>query len=79
MYSNFLVLKSSFGLGFFQMKTDEQERLIRELEGALQRSALEIDRKLTQQQREYEQKIQLLVHQLAQTGGTDTNPNSHDK
>ena len=51
------------------MKTDEQDRLIRELEGALQRSALEIDRKLTQQQREYEQKIQLLVQQLTHTGG----------
>ena len=50
------------------MKTDEQERLIRELEGALQRSALEIDRKLTQQQREYEGKIQMLVHQVTQQG-----------
>ncbi|XP_035825943.1 kinesin-like protein KIF27 isoform X2 [Aplysia californica] len=55
-----------------EMKTDEQERLIRELEGALQRSALEIDRKLTQQQREYEQKMQLLMHQLAQSG-TESN------
>ncbi|CAL1543407.1 unnamed protein product [Lymnaea stagnalis] len=57
-----------------EVKTDEQERLIRELEGALQRSALELDRKLTQQQREYEQKIQLLMHQLAEMGSETNGP-----
>ncbi|XP_059168452.1 kinesin-like protein KIF27 isoform X2 [Physella acuta] len=59
-----------------EVKSDEQERLIRELEGALQRSTLELDRKLTQQQREYEQKIQLLMHQLTELGG---DPNGGDK
>ncbi|XP_078332437.1 kinesin-like protein KIF27 isoform X3 [Crassostrea virginica] len=47
-----------------EVKLDEQERLIRELEGALQRAAVEVDRRLTKQQREYEQKIQLLMHQI---------------
>eukprot|EP00105_Crassostrea_gigas_P031496 XP_011454206.1 PREDICTED: kinesin-like protein KIF27 isoform X3 [Crassostrea gigas] len=47
-----------------EVKLDEQERLIRELEGALQRAAVEVDRRLTKQQREYEQKMQLLMHQI---------------
>ncbi|KAI8784176.1 kinesin-like protein KIF27 isoform X1 [Biomphalaria glabrata] len=58
-----------------EMKTDEQDRLIMELKGALQRSAMELDRKLTQQQRDYEQKIQLLMHQLTERVG-DTNIDS---
>ncbi|KAJ8298884.1 hypothetical protein KUTeg_022944 [Tegillarca granosa] len=60
-----------------EVKIDEQARLIRELEGTLQRSACEIDRKLTKQQNEYEQKIQLLMHQIADNGGgSDTNNSS---
>lgn len=50
---------------------DEQERLIRELDNALQRTGVETDRKLTKLQREYEQKIQLLVRQLAENDETD--------
>ena len=62
------------------MKIDEQERLIRELEGTIQRSAVEIDRKLMSQQKEYEQKIQLLMHQLMENGGSTNNNaiNGHD-
>ncbi|KAK7479550.1 hypothetical protein BaRGS_00029187 [Batillaria attramentaria] len=52
-----------------EVKCDEQERVIRELESALQRSALELDRRLTQQQQEYEKKIQLLMHQLMMSEG----------
>ncbi|XP_052067157.1 kinesin-like protein KIF27 isoform X4 [Mytilus californianus] len=51
-----------------EVKQDEQERLIRELEAALQRSAVEVDRRITKQTREYEQKIQMLMRQLADSG-----------
>ena len=70
-----------------QVKVDEQERLIRELEGALQRSTVEIDRRMMSQQQEYEQKIQVLMHQLMECGnvsngaaGGDAQPmmNGHD-
>ncbi|XP_045174185.2 kinesin-like protein KIF27 isoform X3 [Mercenaria mercenaria] len=63
-----------------EVKIDEQERLIRELEGTLQRSAVEIDRRLMAQQKEYEQKIQLLMHQLMENGGNSNNNviNGHD-
>ncbi|KAK7099081.1 hypothetical protein V1264_003272 [Littorina saxatilis] len=57
-----------------EVKVEEMERVVRELENALQRSGLELDRRLTQQQQEYEKKIQLLMHQLMMAeGGT---PNS---
>ena len=52
-----------------QVKTEEMERVIHELENALQRSAFELDRRLTQQQQEYEKKIQLLMHQLMMAEG----------
>lgn len=63
-----------------QVKIDEQERLIRELEGSLQRSTVEIDRRLMSQQREYEEKIQLLMHQLTECGNSGSNGmvNGHD-
>ena len=51
-----------------QVKQDEQERLIRELEAALQRSAVEVDRRITKQTWEYEQKIQMLMRQLSDSG-----------
>ncbi|XP_076114005.1 kinesin-like protein KIF27 isoform X2 [Mytilus galloprovincialis] len=51
-----------------EVKQDEQERLIRELEAALQRSAVEVDRRITKQTQEYEQKIQMLMRQLADSG-----------
>ena len=50
-----------------QMKVDEQSRLMRELEGALQRSAMELDRKLMSQQKQHEQRVQMLLRQ--QTDG----------
>ena len=65
------------------MKLDEQERIVGELETSLQRMTLETDRKLTFQQQEYEKKMQVLVHQLAQTegesGSTSTNPDNEAK
>ncbi|KAK3104146.1 hypothetical protein FSP39_024813, partial [Pinctada imbricata] len=61
-----------------EVKIDEKDRLIRELEGALQRAAMEVDRRLTKQQREYEQKIQLLMHQMITktAAGEDHAPNA---
>ncbi|XP_041366340.1 kinesin-like protein KIF27 [Gigantopelta aegis] len=59
-----------------EVKVDEQERVIRELDAALQRSVMETDRKLMFQQKEYEQKMQILMHQLAEgspdNGGADS-------
>lgn len=52
-----------------EVKIDEQERLIRELESSLQRTQVDIDRRLTKQQKEYEQKIQLLMRQITEMGG----------
>ncbi|KAL5007730.1 hypothetical protein ScPMuIL_016536 [Solemya velum] len=63
--------KMNLHSGEMEVKVDEQERLIRELENALQRTGVETDRRLTKLQREYEQKIQLLVRQLADNGDTD--------
>ena len=65
------------------MKLDEQERIVGELETSLHRMTLETDRKLTFQQQEYEKKMQVLVHQLAQTEGesglTSSNPDNEAK
>lgn len=47
-----------------QLQSGEQEGLVRELEAALQRLALDTDRRLTQQRREHQHSIQLLLQQL---------------
>ena len=63
------------------MKVEEQEALIREMEQNLQKSALEADRKLTQQQQDYERKMQLIMQQLSETKGgvhSDTNDSYTD-
>ena len=59
-----------------QVKSEEMERVVHELENALQRGGLETDRRLTQQQQEYEKKIQLLMHQLmmAESGSNKSMP-----
>ena len=49
------------------MKIDEQERFICELEASLQRATIETDRRLTQQQREHEKTMQLLMKQLSES------------
>ena len=58
----------------YQVKIDEQERLILDLRGALQQSGVEADRRLTTQQKEYEQKIQLLMHQLMESPSNSNPP-----
>ena len=50
------------------MKLDEQERVSHELESRLQRQTIEMDRRLTQQQQQYEKKMQVLLQQIAQAG-----------
>ena len=49
------------------MKIEDQESLLFETQNALQKSAIDMDRKLTQQQQQYEQKIGVLMHQLTQS------------
>ena len=51
-----------------QVRIDEQEHLIRELEASLQRTCMEADRRLTVQQQDYERKIQVLMQQLTDVG-----------
>ncbi|XP_056380024.1 kinesin-like protein KIF27 isoform X2 [Hyla sarda] len=46
------------------MKVAEQENVVRELESALDNLALQTDRRLTQQQKEHEQRMQLLLQQF---------------
>ncbi|XP_073402126.1 kinesin-like protein KIF27 [Dendrobates tinctorius] len=46
------------------MKVSEQENLVRELESAIEHLTLQNDRRLTQQQKEHEQKMQLLLQQF---------------
>ncbi|XP_041111674.1 kinesin-like protein KIF27 [Polyodon spathula] len=49
-----------------QMK--EEERLVHELESALERLTLEMDRRLTLQQKEHEQKMQLILQGFKEQG-----------
>ncbi|XP_066460216.1 kinesin-like protein KIF27 [Eleutherodactylus coqui] len=46
------------------MKVSEQDGIVRELESALEHLTLQNDRRLTQQQKEHEQKMQLLLQQI---------------
>lgn len=44
-----------------ELQANEQEGVVRELEGALQRLTLETDRRLTEQQRQHQRSMQLLL------------------
>lgn len=46
-----------------EMQLDEQQRLVQWLENALDRTQLETDRRLTQQQKEHERSVQVLLQQ----------------
>ncbi|GAB1601360.1 kinesin-like protein KIF27 isoform X2 [Argonauta hians] len=50
----------------FEGRLEEQEKLFHEAESHRVRASFDIDRRLTQQQQKYEQKIGVLMHQLAQ-------------
>ncbi|XP_039106331.1 kinesin-like protein KIF27 isoform X1 [Hyaena hyaena] len=52
-----------------KMKVLEQDNLVRELESALEHLKLQCDRRLTVQQKEHEQKLQLLLHHFKEQDG----------
>ncbi|XP_071339232.1 kinesin-like protein KIF27 [Trachinotus anak] len=52
-----------------ELHAGEQERVLREMEAAMQHLALDADRKLTQQHRDHQNNIQLFLQKL-QEGGT---------
>lgn len=55
--------------GELELYTGEQEVALREMEATMQRLALDADRRLTQQQRDHQDNIQLLLQKLK---GDDT-------
>ncbi|XP_062064622.1 kinesin-like protein KIF27 isoform X1 [Lepus europaeus] len=55
-----------------KMKVLERDNMVRELESALEHLKLQCDRRLTLQQKEHEQKMQLLLHHCREPGGEDT-------
>lgn len=50
-------------LAELEMRVEEQQHLVGWLEAALERQQLDADRRLTQQQKEHERNIQLLLQQ----------------
>jgi len=55
--------KLQLALTELEMQLDEQQRLVQWLENALDRTQLDTDRRLTQQQKEHERSVQLLLQQ----------------
>ncbi|KAG7230520.1 hypothetical protein INR49_012233 [Caranx melampygus] len=55
--------KLQLALAELEMQLDEQQRLVQWLESALDRTQLDTDRRLTQQQKEHERSVQLLLQQ----------------
>jgi len=47
-----------------ELHAGEQEAVLREMEAAMQRLALDVDRRLTQQHRDHQNNIQLLLKEL---------------
>ena len=54
-----------------QMTLDEQSRFKQELEGALEKAQMELDRRLTEQEKEHEQRVQHLIRQMKEGGNLD--------
>lgn len=55
--------KLQLALAELEMQLDEQQKLVQWLENALDRTQLDTDRRLTQQQKEHERSMQLLLQQ----------------
>ncbi|CAL8351216.1 unnamed protein product [Merluccius merluccius] len=55
--------KLQLALADLEMRLEEQQRLVEWLENALDRTQLDTDRRLTQQQKEHERSVQLLLQQ----------------
>lgn len=68
--------KKMVDLSQMQIKLDEQQRLINELNGALQKSKGETERKLLAKQMEHEQRMQVLLRQAHQEDGTEVSNES---
>ncbi|XP_057578335.1 kinesin-like protein KIF27 isoform X4 [Hippopotamus amphibius kiboko] len=65
-----------------KMKVLERDNVVRELESALEHLKLQCDRRLTLQQKEHEQKMQLLLHHFKEQNGegiVETLKNYEDK
>lgn len=60
--------KLQLALAEFEMQLDEQQKLVQWLENALDRTQLDTDRRLTQQQKEHERSVQLLLQQCRGAG-----------
>uniref|UniRef100_A0A3Q1FFA8 Kinesin family member 7 n=1 Tax=Acanthochromis polyacanthus TaxID=80966 RepID=A0A3Q1FFA8_9TELE len=61
--------KLQLALAELEMQLDEQQRLVQWLENALDRTQLDTDRRLTQQQKEHERSVQLLLQQCRGKNG----------
>ncbi|CAB1319455.1 unnamed protein product [Coregonus sp. 'balchen'] len=60
-----------------QLQSGEQEAATREMEAALQRLTLDTDRRLTEQNREHQHSIQLLLQQRREGGSGDSDQAVH--
>ncbi|KAL2781300.1 kinesin-like protein KIF27 isoform B [Daubentonia madagascariensis] len=61
--------KQQFHNEEMKMKVLERDNMVRELESALEHLKLQCDRRLTLQQKEHEQKMQLLLHHFKEQDG----------
>ncbi len=68
--------KLQLALAELEMQLDDQQRLVQWLENALDRTQLDTDRRLTQQQKEHERSVQLLLQQCR---GAELMDSSHIK
>lgn len=59
-------------LAELELRVEEQQHLVGWLEAALERQQLDTDRRLTQQQKEHERNVQLLLQQCRGDCLTDT-------
>lgn len=68
--------KLQMALAELEMRVEEQQHLVGWLEAALERQQLDTDRRLTQQQKEHERNVQLLLQQCRGDRHThqETNP-----
>lgn len=64
-------------LAELEMRAEEQQQLVLWLEAALERQQLDTDRRLTQQQREHERSVQLLLQQCRGGGGEGSAQSRH--
>ncbi|KAJ1179991.1 hypothetical protein NDU88_005219 [Pleurodeles waltl] len=61
--------KQQIAFSELEMQLDEQQQLVYWLEAAVERQRLEMDRQLTQQQKEHERNLQLLLQQCQEQMG----------